>query len=210
MKSSSVNGGVVAVLVLAGVVWWSAPPAAAHSSYVTPWRNAYPTSTLTQRMQSQFGGTCYACHQPPDTGEFGTCYKDALVVRLNAGRTISQAIADVDGLDSDGDGVSNHDEILAVRADMTGQVGYHPGLIGPTGTDPCGPSPNQPVTNVLETPPPPSCPADFNGDNQVDFFDYLDFVNAYGSEDASADFNGDNQIDFFDYLDFVNAFDTGC
>jgi hypothetical protein len=54
------------------------------------------------------------------------------------------------------------------------------------------------------------CEADFNGDNQVDFFDYLDFVAAFDAEDPSADFNGDNQVDFFDYLDFAQAFDLGC
>ena len=53
------------------------------------------------------------------------------------------------------------------------------------------------------------CEADFNGDQQVDFFDYLDFVAAFDAEDPSADFNGDNQVDFFDYLDFAAAFD-GC
>jgi hypothetical protein len=59
-------------------------------------------------------------------------------------------------------------------------------------------------------PRPPACPADFNGDNTVDFFDYLDFVAAFASEDPSADFNGDNTIDFFDYLDFVAAFAGDC
>ena len=54
------------------------------------------------------------------------------------------------------------------------------------------------------------CPADFNGDGQVDFFDYLDFVSAFAAEDPSADFNGDGQIDFFDCLDFVAAFAEGC
>jgi hypothetical protein len=54
------------------------------------------------------------------------------------------------------------------------------------------------------------CPADFNRDGSVDFFDYLDFVQAFDSEDPTADFNGDNTVDFFDYLDFVAAFDTEC
>ena len=54
------------------------------------------------------------------------------------------------------------------------------------------------------------CPADFNGDGQVDFFDYLDFVVAFDNEDPEADFNGDGQVDFFDYLDFISAFDSGC
>ena len=52
------------------------------------------------------------------------------------------------------------------------------------------------------------CPADWNGDGQVDFFDYLDFVQDFN--DDNADFNHDGQTDFFDYLDFVAAFDEGC
>ncbi|MDX2148808.1 MAG: hypothetical protein SFZ23_14940 [Planctomycetota bacterium] len=54
------------------------------------------------------------------------------------------------------------------------------------------------------------CPADFNQDFQVDFFDYLDFVVAFDAQDPEADFNGDAQFDFFDYLDFVFAYDRPC
>lgn len=53
-------------------------------------------------------------------------------------------------------------------------------------------------------------PADFNGDGSIDFFDYLDFVDAYSLNDPSSDFNGDSFIDFFDYLDFVDAYSLGC
>jgi hypothetical protein len=55
-----------------------------------------------------------------------------------------------------------------------------------------------------------ACAADFNHDESVDFFDYLDFVDAFSSLAAEADFNHDNSIDFFDYLDFVDAFSTPC
>ncbi len=54
------------------------------------------------------------------------------------------------------------------------------------------------------------CPSDFNQDGIVDFFDYLDFADAFSSTDSAADFNGDTSIDFFDYLDFVDAFSLGC
>ncbi len=54
------------------------------------------------------------------------------------------------------------------------------------------------------------CFADFNNDSSVDFFDYLDFVDAFSAGDLSADFNADTVIDFFDYLDFVDAFSAGC
>ncbi len=54
------------------------------------------------------------------------------------------------------------------------------------------------------------CPADFNSDGGTDFFDYLDFVDAFSANDPAADFNQDGGIDFFDYLDFVDAFSAGC
>ncbi len=57
---------------------------------------------------------------------------------------------------------------------------------------------------------PAGCAADFNADTVVDFFDYLDFVAAFSSNDPAADFNADTVIDFFDYLDFVASFSTGC
>jgi hypothetical protein len=56
----------------------------------------------------------------------------------------------------------------------------------------------------------PACPADFNRDGNLDFFDYLDFVGAFSTGNPSADFNADTNIDFFDYLDFVGAFSIGC
>ena len=48
------------------------------------------------------------------------------------------------------------------------------------------------------------CLADYNRDGTVDFFDYLDFVDAFSQ--GTADFNLDGSIDFFDYLDFVDRF----
>ncbi len=54
------------------------------------------------------------------------------------------------------------------------------------------------------------CPADFNGDGAVDFFDYDDFVVAFEAGLPSADFNGDGAVDFFDYDDFVVAYETPC
>ena len=55
-----------------------------------------------------------------------------------------------------------------------------------------------------------SCDADFDHSGQVDFFDYLDFVQAFASDDPRADFDANGQIDFFDYLDFTAAFAAGC
>ncbi len=54
------------------------------------------------------------------------------------------------------------------------------------------------------------CSADFNLDGAIDFFDYLDFVDAFSALAPESDFNHDGSIDFFDYLDFVDAFSAGC
>ena len=60
--------------------------------------------------------------------------------------------------------------------------------------------------NIGET----SCVVDFNGDGILDFFDYLDFVDAFAAGLPAADFNGDAVVDLFDYLDFVDAYSAGC
>jgi hypothetical protein len=57
------------------------------------------------------------------------------------------------------------------------------------------------------------CPADFNGDCFLDFFDYGDFVQCFETEvcnGGTADFNGDGFVDFFDYDEFVVAYEIGC
>jgi predicted outer membrane repeat protein len=59
-----------------------------------------------------------------------------------------------------------------------------------------------------------SCPADFNEDGFLDFFDYDDYVTCFETgvcpPGKTADFNGDGFGDFFDYDAFVLAFETGC
>ncbi|MBU6412810.1 MAG: hypothetical protein KGS45_05000 [Planctomycetes bacterium] len=56
----------------------------------------------------------------------------------------------------------------------------------------------------------PRSMSDFNADNITDFFDYLDFVQAFSDSSMTADTDGDGTLDFFDYLDFVTAFSAGC
>ena len=58
------------------------------------------------------------------------------------------------------------------------------------------------------------CPADFNCDGFLDFFDYDDYVNCFETAQCpggrTADFNGDGFADFFDYDAYVAAFEVGC
>jgi hypothetical protein len=67
------------------------------------------------------------------------------------------------------------------------------------------------LLNVSCAPAP--CPADFNGDGFLDFFDYDDYVACFegsGAPGCDADFNNDGFTDFFDYDDFVLAYEAGC
>ncbi len=48
--------------------------------------------------------------------------------------------------------------------------------------------------------------ADFNGDGRVDFADFFEFVDAFGSSDPRFDLNGDGRVDFADFFEFVDAF----
>ncbi|MCR9075811.1 MAG: S8 family serine peptidase, partial [bacterium] len=54
------------------------------------------------------------------------------------------------------------------------------------------------------------CPADLNGDGNLDFFDVSAFLTAYNAQDAAADFNDDGLFNFFDVSAFLSAFNAGC
>jgi hypothetical protein len=209
MKNSRITVAACALAALAGL---AGVPAGAHPSYLTAFQTRYPSSTLPTRMTAATGSACYLCHHPSDTANPGNCYKDSLTVRLNAGRTIAQALQDVETLDSDADGVNNITEILAVRADLPGEVGYSPGLIGPTGTDPCGAA--GPVSNQLETPA--SCYANCDHSTTPPVLNVLDFtcfLNQFAAGNAAANCDGSTTppvLNVLDFTCFLNRFAAGC
>lgn len=121
--------------------------------YLTEWQTKYPTSTIDERMATLTGANCNTCHHPPTRDLPGNCYREDIKALLFMGRTISQALDELDSEDSDGDGIPNGVEITTPRADQPGQIGYSMGLVGPTGTDPCAVNPAQVVSGQPETPP---------------------------------------------------------
>ena len=138
---------------IGALVWVQS--ATAHFSYLAVWEDKYPTSTLPSRMDFTTGSGCHVCHHPKTREVLGNCYRMDLKELLNAGGlTIEEAIDQLDGEDSDGDGVPNGEEATTPRVDQPGEVGYNMGLVGPLGVDPCSPlNLGIPVTNELETPP---------------------------------------------------------
>lgn len=54
------------------------------------------------------------------------------------------------------------------------------------------------------------CPADHNGDLDVNTLDVLAFLNDWTAGDDAADFNGDGVVNTLDVLGFLNAWTSGC
>ncbi len=54
------------------------------------------------------------------------------------------------------------------------------------------------------------CPADFNSDGVLDFFDVSAFLGAFSTHQPQADLTQDGNFDFFDVSAFLNLFSAGC
>lgn len=188
----------------------AARDASAFPSYLDAWQARYPTSTIPARLEAGGGARCYTCHNPTTFGTEGTAYRLAIRARLIAGRTIQQALADIEQDDSDGDGVRNLDEILRPRTDLPGQIGFHPGLVGNGGFDLLI-NPNQAITGVLESPL-PRCTGDANGDGVTNFADLNLVLSRFGDtgQGIAADVNRDGVVNFVDLNIVLGAFGTGC
>jgi len=176
VRKVTVGIAVVTALAAPALVVLTIPSVSdANPSFLHAFEETYVASTLPQDMDDLIFSSCYVCHNPQQFFGDLNCYRRDLAARLRAGRDIYQAMADIEQVDSDGDGVNNITEILAPRGN--GQIGYNPGFVGPTGTDPCFRLPNQPITNRSETPViGPTCFVDYNNDgflNQEDLSGYL-------------------------------------
>ncbi|HRP64322.1 MAG TPA: hypothetical protein PK400_13570, partial [Phycisphaerales bacterium] len=169
--------GFIVLTLVAAVFAVSRAPAM--PPYYEAWVQRYPDSTLPQRMQETFGSQCFVCHSPSSLGLPGTCYRETLRALLNDGHSIFDALAIAHDMDSDGDGVPNGVEILTPRADGK-HIGYHPGMVGFYGTDPCGYDPDLIYSGVSETPGQKAVPGDLNGDGVIDVLDLLLLLGAWG------------------------------
>ena len=56
----------------------------------------------------------------------------------------------------------------------------------------------------------PACPADWNGDGVLDFFDVQAFLADFSAQNPDADLNGDGNFDFFDVQIYLGIVSAGC
>jgi hypothetical protein len=192
----------LSALAAAGVVAVVSAPAAAFPDYLEAWQNRYPTSTIPTRMGEQLGFSCFTCHSTP-FGDVGTCYREDIRHLVNMGVEIDAALAQLEPVDSDGDGVSNIQEILAPRIDLPGHIGYHAGLIGLDGRSPCSSNPDTPTTMQRETP----CRADWNFNGAVNSSDISEYLTAWldsvQNGNLNADVSGDGAVNSSDISEFL-------
>ena len=64
---------------------------------------------------------------------------------------------------------------------------------------------------ILEMRPPPDVvyanpKADFNGDGNVDFSDFIAIAGAFNTDDSTYDLNGNGVVDFSDFIEFAKSF----
>ncbi len=183
-----------------------APQAPAFPPYLEAWKTRYPNSTIPSRMEGLFGLECFTCHIPQGFSLEGSCYRMDIRERILLGMSIEKALAAVELLDSDGDGIANVVEIMTRRSDFPEHVGYHPGLEGMFGVSPCGVPPGTVVTNMPET----QCYVDCNSDGVANLADFGCFQTKFALGDPYADCNGDGLRNLADFGCFTTYFAIGC
>jgi hypothetical protein len=62
----------------------------------------------------------------------------------------------------------------------------------------------------IEAETPDQCYADCTGEDTLDLFDFLCYVNSFNAGEESAECDGDTGLTLFDFLCYVNAFNAGC
>lgn len=169
--------------------------AQAYPSYLAAFKNRYPSTTLDTRL------SCTLCHTSESFSNLVNCYKRDLA-NLGGAVSIDTRINALNAVDSDGDGVANGVEATTARPG--GGVGFSPGLVGTTGTDPCGANTALAVTGVCES------ATDSDGDGTINCNDGCPndpaktTPGACGCGMADVDSDGDGVLDCVDLCPGVN------
>lgn len=114
--------------------------------------------------------------------------------------TLGQTSTPISGEISSVDGTITISNVIELEASQPLVIdGTELGTVIVTGT-----------ATMVATADAPTCPADLNGDGQLDFFDISSFLTAFGLQEPIADFNNDGAWDFFDISGFLSAYSAGC
>ena len=111
-----------------------------------------------------------------------------------------------------GQGSFNENEGPALEVSLSNPSGI---AVGPTGAVFIADSGNDRIRELTVVfPEPPSGggedPADFNGDDLINFSDFVLFASAFGGTDPAYDLDGDGRVAFSDFVRFASAFTRGA
>jgi len=67
-----------------------------------------------------------------------------------------------------------------------------------------------PPAALLVPGPAADCPADFNGDGELNILDFVDLQNAFVNGDEAADIDGDGELTILDFIAYQGLFQAGC
>jgi hypothetical protein len=102
-------------LLALGVLLGSLESAEAYPSYYNSWKSAYPGSMTGSNVLTGTGANCQLCHEQSGGGKTFNGYGWNLRQEINKGKSITQAFAAVEALDSDADPAATSN-----LAEMTG------------------------------------------------------------------------------------------
>lgn len=117
--SSTISTALLAVALLGGL-------ARAHGNYLTTWNTAYPNSLADDYVVYSTGSSCQLCHFTSTGGQNWNAYGWKMHQNIQAGQSLSTAIANSASFNSDNDptGSTNAVEIAA-----NAQPGWTPGNV---------------------------------------------------------------------------------
>lgn len=100
------------------------PTVRAHGSFVTTWQGMYPNSSTDDNVQAGSGSYCQVCHWGPNGGPSWNAYGWRIRDNLNAGLSLTDAITDAGGVNTDNDPVG---AASLIEIGASTQPGWTPG-----------------------------------------------------------------------------------
>ncbi|MCC5822873.1 MAG: serine protease [Phycisphaerales bacterium] len=91
-------------------------------------------------------------------------------------------------------------------------IATHAGSLWSSTAGPNPPNTSSAIQNsyAVYAPVASNCPADLNGDGQLNFFDLSEFISLFQAQDPIADWNNDGLFNFFDFSEYLADFNAGC
>lgn len=118
MNASNANRLLVQLATVCGLILLLAPrsPVWARGTFLSTWQAIYPDSASDDNVINGTGKSCQLCHETASGGGSWNGYGWDMKLGLDAGLTVAEAIAAIEGFDSDIDPTAS-DNLTEINAD---------------------------------------------------------------------------------------------